>query len=75
MPLTSRSWVQITASSTKFTWLARHRRSGILGNNGVICLLWMGRFILGAKNAAWENNCMRISRAGSDLDEVVEIES
>ena len=49
MPLTPRSWVQITASSAKFTWLARHRKSEILSNNGDACLLWMGRFILGTK--------------------------
>ena len=27
VPLTSWSWIQITASSTKFTWLAGHRKS------------------------------------------------
>ena len=50
IPLTSRSWVEITASSAKFTWLARHRKSETLGNNGNICLLWMGKIILGTKN-------------------------
>ena len=34
MALTSRSWVQITASYATFTWLAQHRKSEILGNNG-----------------------------------------
>ena len=35
MPLTSRSWVQIAASSAKFTWLARHRKKKqIVGDNG-----------------------------------------
>ena len=34
MPLTSQSRVQITASSAKSMWLARHRESEILGNNG-----------------------------------------
>ena len=33
MHLTSRSRIQITASSAKFMWLARHRQSKILGNN------------------------------------------
>ena len=42
--------VQITASSAKFAWLARHRKSEILGNNGDICLRLMGRFILGKIN-------------------------
>ena len=50
MPLTSQSWVQITASFAKLTWLAGHRKSKILGDNGDICLLWAGRFILGTKN-------------------------
>ena len=52
MPLTSQSWVKITASSAKFTskWLALYKKSEILGNSGDICLLWMGRFILGTKN-------------------------
>ena len=49
MPLASRSWVQITASSAKFTCLARHRKSEIVRNNAGIGLLWMGRFTLGTK--------------------------
>ena len=49
MPLTSWSWVQITASSAKFTWLAWHRKGEILGDNGDICLLWTGRFYVGSK--------------------------
>ena len=42
MAFTSRSWVQITASSAKFMWLAQHRKSEILGNNGdiLIALDW-----------------------------------
>ena len=47
MPLTSRPWFQITASSAKFTWLAKHRKIQILGNNGDMSLIWMGRFISG----------------------------
>ena len=39
MLLTSRSWVQITASSAKFTCLARHRKSEIPGNNGDVFAL------------------------------------
>ena len=50
MALISRSWVQITASYATFTWLAQHRKIEILGNNGGICLLWMGTFIPGTKN-------------------------
>ena len=38
MPRTSRSLVQIPASSVKFTLLARHRKREILGNNGDIFL-------------------------------------
>ena len=51
MPLTSRSWVQLTAtcSSAKFAWLAWHRKSEILGNDGGICLFWKGIFILGTE--------------------------
>ena len=45
MHLISRSWVQIFASSAKFTWFARHRKSEILGNNGDIHFLWTGTFI------------------------------
>ena len=41
MPFTQRSWVQITASSAKFTWLARHRKRKILGKNvGMFFLHW-----------------------------------
>ena len=57
VPLTSGLLVQITASSAKFMWLARHRKSEILGNSGVICLLWMGRFILGTKNNFRDFRC------------------
>ena len=37
MPITSRSWVQIISSAAKFAWLARHRKSEILCNNGDLC--------------------------------------
>ena len=33
-PCPSRSWVQITTSSAKLTWLARHRNSAILSTHG-----------------------------------------
>ena len=49
MPLTLRSWVQITASFNNFALLSRQIKSKILGTNAYICLLWMGRFILKQK--------------------------
>ena len=45
MVLTSRSWIQITASSAKLrAWLARQKKkSEILCNNGDICLHILGK--------------------------------
>ena len=49
-----RSWVQITAGIFKFTWLAQHRKSKILGNNGdKLCFLWMGRLIINPTLLKW----------------------
>ena len=39
----------MAACSSKFKWLARHRKSEILGDNGDIHLLRKGRFLLGTK--------------------------
>ena len=50
MPLTGHGSKLLQRNSAKFKWLARHRKSKILGNNGDTCLLWMERFILRTRN-------------------------